>query len=300
MIAGVVLSLTAACLWAFSPLCFAGVGRRIGSYPLTVLRSAAASVILLAVLGVHLAVVPAARVLPGGPQFFWVAVSALCGMVLGDLLLFHSYVKIGPRRATQVLMLAPVFTVLAAWAGAGETLPPRVLAGIAVVLGATAFSVCIENEPGGREPGRVSVTGFLVCLTGALFIGLGAAAMRQAYRSGPLDPLLATTLRVLVSAVVLGILPVLRGAAGTFIRKLRDREVLVRFIPGVLAGPVLAMLCYVTAFRQLEAGVVSTLSAASPLFILPMVWVRYRSRIGGRALLATALGFAGVALICWR
>jgi drug/metabolite transporter (DMT)-like permease len=197
-----------------------------------------------------------------------------------------------------VLMLAPVFAVLGAWLFLGEHLPGMTLAGIGVVMAGTACAVFIRNDANQREPGEVTARGLLLALVGSAFVGLGAVAARQAYEGPAMDAFVATVLRVVWAAVLLGIFLVMRREFVSSMLKLHDRQVMARFIPGVLAGPSIGMICYVTALKHTEAGVVSTLSAASPLFMLPMVWYRYKSRIGWRVAMATVAGLAGVAMIC--
>jgi len=102
------------------------------------------------------------------------------------------------------------------------------------------------------------------------------------------------------SAVMLLTVALLRGELRATCRHVRDRWVLNRLIPGLLAGPVIGMVCYVAALKYMESGLASTVSSMSPLFILPLVSFRYRSRIGWRAVIAAAAALAGVALICLR
>jgi drug/metabolite transporter (DMT)-like permease len=115
-----------------------------------------------------------------------------------------------------------------------------------------------------------------------------------------LDAIVATTLRVGLSTLMIWAFAFAVGQGISPLRHLAGRWVLSRLLPGILAGPVLGMICYVTALKSLEAGVVSTLSAMSPLFILPMVYLRYRSHIGWHIAGATAAAICGVALICLR
>jgi drug/metabolite transporter (DMT)-like permease len=57
------------------------------------------------------------------------------------------------------------------------------------------------------------------------------------------------------------------------------------------------MIRYVSALKFAQAGVVSTLSSISPLILLPIVYLRYKSRIGWDVVAACVLAIAGVALI---
>ena len=146
----------------------------------------------------------------------------------------------------------------------------------------------------------MTTKGIIFATASAAMTGLGAVTGRRAFTMGELDPIIAGTMRVGIAAVVLGFVPLLRGQLRGVLRNLGDRWILTRFVPGVLAGPVLGILCYVAAMKQITPGLLSTLSQTSPLFMMPMIWYRYKARIGWQAALATLAAIAGVGIICWR
>ncbi len=289
-------------LWAIGPLCFASIGRWIGAAGILVLGRIVASVLLVIVSAAYLLIMPEARQVPDSQQVLWIAVSSVLGMVLGDILLYEALVSLGPRRATQIQMIAPVFSASAAWLWMGETMGPLQLAGAAIVMGGIAVAVMARARTGekGREPGFVTNKGLACAIGSAVLTGLGAVTLRQAFRLGPLDSIITGTVRVGIGAVLLSFMPLVRGQLPALLRYLRDPWILQRFVPGVLAGPVLGILCYVAAVKRVNPGLVSTLAQTSPLFMMPMIWYRYNAGIGWRTALATLAAIGGVALICWR
>lgn len=299
---GVTLSLSTALLWALSPLCFASAGRKIGSFSVQLLRSLGGTVLLLLITAVYLIFVPEARALPDGKTTLWIAISGFFGLAVGDGLLYEAFVTLGPRRTVQIMMIAPVASVVAGWMLMHESLDMRTLTGIAVTLLATFYAVLAQQKASGeasREPGHVTFKGITYAVAGSLCIGLGAVSARQAFAtSTTLDPMVATTLRVGLSSLMIWAFAFAIGQGVAPLRHYSNGWVLSRMIPGILAGPVGGMICYVAALKSLEAGVVSTLAAISPLFILPMVWYRYRSHIGWHIAGATTAAIGGVALIC--
>lgn len=311
---GVSLAVLTAIGWAVSPMCFASAGRRIGSHAVVVLRLLMATVMLAVVLGAYALARGGAVAMPVGSQAMWLVLSGLAGTVVGDVMFFEALVRLGPRRASQAGVIAPVTSVLTAWLALGESLGAVALAGIALVLSASFYAIIAgagsersgdspHRPPVGRggEPGRVSVAGILLGVGGAVGAGVGAVLARQAFRTGPpLDPLVATVVRVWASAVMLAAPAMIGGRLTPMLRQMRDRHIFTRMLAGTLAGPFAGMLCYVAAFRYIEAGLVSTLAAMSPVFILPMVAVRYRARIGWDVAAATVLAAGGVGLICMR
>jgi drug/metabolite transporter (DMT)-like permease len=300
---GITLALFTAVMWALSPMCFASAGRRIGSFPVVLLRTLLAAGLLLLVLPVYVLVSGAHVVAPTPTQFFWLAMSGLSGMVVGDALLYESLVLIGPRRTTQIQTVSPLGALIPGRLLLGETLGPWTMLGVALVLVATSYAVLSRTraEDAGREPGRVSSLGVTIAIIGALCVGLGAVAIRYAYQNGPpMDGVVATTVRVGCSAIMLWIVPLVRGQVGEYLRHLRDPFIRSRVLPGTLVGPVLGMLTYLFALRCMQAGLVSTLAAMSPLVILPIIAVRYRVRLRLDVVIAAALAVVGVGLISHR
>lgn len=303
-ISGVIFALCAAALWSVAPLAFAAAGRRIGPFRVNLLRIAIATTILMILLGVAYLVPGWHPVLPRSQQVVWLVMSGVTGMAIGDALYYDALVRLGPRRALQILTLAPVGSALLAWAWLGETLRPNELAGIVVVMWAVAYAIYIERKAAGgvqREPGCVSTTGVVNAFLAALCMGAGAVLTRQAFTSqADLSALAATTLRVGAAAAVLWIFPIATGTVGRVVHPLADRHIRSRIAIGTVTGPLLGMICYVAALKYAKAGTVSTLASMSPIMIIPLVAWRYKTRVRKRAIFAALVALAGVALISWK
>lgn len=299
---GVLLSLFTAACWAVSPLFWASAGRRIGSFPVVLLRSLVATVLLLLLLPVYALVTGGWPAMPSLNQILWLSLSGLIGMAIGDALVYRALVLLGVRRTTQISTFTPVASVLLGWVWLDERLSALTLGGIALVLGGTSYAVLARQAASGpsREPGRLSATGLFCAVTGAVCVGIGASTGRQAFLIGELDAVVATVIRVGSAAVLLWLVPLGRKHARRTVGYLRDRFILSRIVPGTLAGPFIGMLCYLVSLKYLEAGLVSTLSSMSPLFVLPLVAVLYRVRIGLDVIVASIVAVGGVALICLR
>ena len=304
---GVGLAVLTAVLWAISPLFIASVGRRIGSFNTNLLRATlAALTMLLVVLPVLALVRGQGFELPPARVLMWIVGSGVMGMVIGDACFYEALVRLGPRRAVKVNTLAPVVTLLIGWVALDETLTGRALLGAGMIIGAVTYAAFAQTAPPGtesREPGKVSAFGLLLGVGSATFIALGAVLMRQAYKSPGgerLDTLLATTIRVGTAAAVLWTIPIARGRVGAVLAHLKDADVRKRLAVGTLLGAFLGMMCFISAFKYAPAGLVSTITATSPLVILPLVAWRYHVRIGWGLVVAGAVAVAGVGLIVWR
>lgn len=350
---GVLLSLAAAALWAVSPLLMAAAGRRVGSFPVVLLRSLVATAVLGVAVMALMLIHGDGLALPDRAQTGWLVLSGVIGMGIGDVMFYESLVTLGPRRTTQVQVLAPAVTVVLAWMFLGEKLSFQSLAGIVIIMAGTSYAVLkrprperaaivtddVEPEPPvhasdvarapdegsapqesraarvageppaaqklarartppATEPGRVTLLGLLFAAGGAACAGIGAVTGRQAFRGAtPPDAVAATFVRVAGAGVALWLVPVAAGKGMALLRHLRKRDLFVLVLVGTLVGATTGMLCYVTALKHAEAGLVSTLSSMSPLFILPIIAVKYRARIGWDVVLAGVAAMGGVGLL---
>ena len=323
--AGIALSLGAAVFWGISPVFMASVGRRIGSYHTNLLRLLIATLTLVViVLPVYL-LLHGPVGLPTRTQFLWIVGSAMGGMVIGDMFFYETLVIAGARRAIKINTLAPVFAIFLAWFVNNERLSIRLLGGAALVIAAIVYATfrqttvaageeaagddsagedtggtTCETAAGRGEPSHLSIAGFCCGLVAAFCTGLGSVLQRKAFQSNleaPLDPILATVIRVGLAAGVMWVWPVLRGQSATVVRHLRDRPLRHRLLGGIAGGPLGGMLCYICALSFSDAGLVSTLAAASPLVTIPIVAAKYRIRIGWDVVLATAMAVVGVAIV---
>ena len=178
------------------------------------------------------------------------------------------------------------------------------MAGVAVVIGSVAYIASAEGrakEGDGREPGRMSLGGFVLAAIGAAGVGAGAVLARRAM-VGPagMDPIVGAVIRIVAACPQLWALALIQGhKLNGMTASLRDRPVFWRLCGGTISGPVLGMFTYVAALGRMDAGLVSTLTHTSPLFVLPMVVWRYRARISPAVYAATAAAVGGVALMSW-
>ena len=283
---------TALC-WAVTGLYFAEAARRIGALRVNLLRLPTALVFLSAALIVTQASFSALD----GRRAAYLAASAVVGLVVGDLALFTAMTRIGPRLASLLMSLAPLF---AAWAGfliLHERPGPRAALGMAVTLAGVAWVVAERPEtgPSPRDHGRSLALAVLAAACQG--IGLVLAKLGMA---GEVPPLTATWVRMIVATATIWAL-----AAAT--RRLRGIAILSAarratgpVIGGAFFGPFVGVWLSLVAARLTDVGVAATLMATAPVLVIPMVAVTDRYRPTWRAIIGTLIAVAGVALLFAR
>jgi drug/metabolite transporter (DMT)-like permease len=295
-ILGLGLSSGTLVMWSLSPFFFAAAGRRIGPYAVNLLRLAFATVFL--------SLLCVTRVLTGhgfhagtGP-WIWLALSGGVGLALGDFFLYRSLVQEGPELTSQVMTLSPALTAALAWSALREKLSPAQLGGMALVLGGVYLATWTRRHgPAiGKAPkhGSYLVSGIWAGVWSAVCQAVGTVLARQAFLAEPgLDAFAATAIRVGAGAAILWA----AGAAIGFpagLSRWREPAVLKRVAAGTIAGPILGMLCYVSALKFTAAGIVTTITFMSPLLVIPLGAWRYGTPVTLRAAAGTILSLAGV------
>lgn len=228
--------------------------------------------------------------------------SGFIGIFLGDTLLFAALNRIGPRRSGIVFALnAPIAAVLG-FVVLGETLTLKATAGILL----TATGVILAILFGKRRSNRHAWEAVKGPLWIGVALGLGAATgqavgsiIAKPIMVAGIDPFLASMLRVGIAAFGLTVLTALPIPAV----KAQGPLTLKVFAMTALSGAVamaIGMTLLLFALSGGEVGIVSTLSATSPVIILPMLWAITGERPAAGAWIGAALVVVGMALIFMR
>jgi drug/metabolite transporter (DMT)-like permease len=296
--------------WSVSPFFFTGVGKRVGAFATNLLRLAIAWLILLLLVGAK-AWLGAPAGMPGLSAWSWLIASGVTGLAIGDAFLYRAFVSIGPERTSQIQTLAPAATAALAWVGLKEFLSAAQLGGMALILAgvflATSGAVRAGRNPAGAagpadaelaKPAGYLKAGLWAAIWSALFQGIGTVMARKAFLGqAGLDPLLATTIRI--GAGSLAVLGYARsqGPLSPMLAILRNGAILRPLLTGTLFGPLIGMVCYISALKLAPAGIVTTITFMAPLIIIPIGARLYRTRIAPATLWGTALSLAGVGLL---
>lgn len=139
---------------------------------------------------------------------------------------------------------------------------------------------------------------------GVLF-GLGAALgqatgalIARPYMAGGLDPYVGSLIRVGASGVAMGMVAALPMAPAR--PREVSRRVLVLTGATALIGLLLGMTLFLFALQGSQTGIIATLSATSPVIILPLLWLRTGQRPSALSWAGGLLAVIGLALIFTR
>jgi len=196
---GEIAALLTAVFWMVTSMSFESAGKKIGSLQVNLIRLVFAFFIYGVVNYFR-----RGMILPmdaSAEQWAWLALSGIVGFVIGDLLLFQSYVVIGARIAMLIMALAPPITAFVSWIILGEVLSLMNWVGMAVTL--TGISIVIlkreKNEDITRKSHKIttnySIKGILLAFGGAVGQGVGLVLSKKGM--GNYDAFAASHIRVI-------------------------------------------------------------------------------------------------------
>lgn len=300
---GELAALATAALWSLTSIMFSEAGKRIGSYKVNKIRLVIAvglyAIVLVATTG---------RILPPGlntVQVFWLALSAIIGLVLGDMFLFKSFVIIGPRLTTLIFASSPIMTTIIAWFFLGEELGFWEILGIVTTLSGITWVVAERRARQNRtalidHPDSGSfLKGVAWAFGGALGQALGLVLAKEGMfnAGGVVEPIDAAFVRMVSAVVVIWLFALVRGEIPGTIRSLRVPKAFLFCLGGSFVGPFLGVWMSLVAVSYIATGIAATLNAMVPVFVIPLVIVVYKEKVSLRAFFGALVAVAGVALI---
>jgi drug/metabolite transporter (DMT)-like permease len=292
-----IAALGAAACWALTGLISAGPAGHLGALAFNRIRQ----VFVTGLLALLLLATGAWRELDAanvGP----LVLSGIVGIFAGDTLLFAALNRVGPRRAGILFALNAPIAALLGWLLLGETLPTIAVVGVLLTVGGVVLAILFGKRRAQLHQWEA--------IKGPLWIGVGlglGAALGQALGSiiarpimaTGLDPFAASLVRVGIAAFCLSVLIQLPIPAVKPKGPLTLRVAALTALTGILALGI-GMTLLLFALSGGKVGIVSTLSATSPVMILPMLWLRTGERPAAGAWAGAVLVVAGMALIFSR
>lgn len=230
------------------------------------------------------------------------AASGLLGIFLGDTLLFATLNRVGPRRSGVLFALNAPISAILGFVVLGEVLSASAVIGIALTVCGVVLAILFGKRrdqlhawEAVKGPLWIGVALGLGAATGQ---AVGSIIARPVMASG-IDPFLASMVRVGVAAFCLSVLIALPIPAVKPKGPLTLKVAALTALTGVVALGI-GMTLLLFALSGGDVGIVSTLSATTPVIILPMLWLKTGERPAGGAWAGAALVVIGMAFIFLR
>lgn len=236
--------------------------------------------------------------------WFWLGLSGIVGLTIGDLFGFTSLRILGARRQSVIGTLAPAAAAAAGLLLLNEQISIIDIAGITVTLvGVIVATYSREEQRDVAKEGYGTFTlGVLLAIGGAVCQGVGLVLAKYGMMSENNQPLIqpfhATFLRMIIGFAATYVLDILRREPHRPLREaFTETSSRNAMLLGALSGPVIGVTLSLLAAQHLPAAIAQTVFSLVPFVVMFIARVVYNEPLRPRALLGALISVIGVLIL---
>lgn len=293
---GEIAALGTSLCFSIGPTFFTFAGREVGSVVVNRSRLILALVyISLTHYLIYGTFIPLAA---GGERWFWLGISGVIGLTLGDAGLFQAMVMLGPRLTMLVFASSPVIGAALGLIFLHEVLSlPQVL-GILLTLAGIAWVVLgQENEVQKSMSKRDYSLGIMFAFLGAMGQAGGLFAAKIGL-SGDFPALSGQIIRTMAGMIAIWIWTfAVRQGRNTFDTLKQHPRAVKNILIATLIGPALGVWFSLVSVQNTDLGIASTLQSLQPIFLIPIGYFFFNEKVTWQSVVGTLLALGGVAIL---
>jgi len=292
---GEISALGAALLWSFSSIVFTTLSIRIGTLQLNIWRLIFAATFL----GITFYFFSIPFDLTYN-QYFYLSLSGIVGLVIGDTFLFASFKEIGPRYSMLIMSSNPAIAAIVAYFVFSETISIWGILGMLVTLSGIYLVISKKNNDKNLRF-NLNTKGIVYGFIGAAGQGIGLILAKMAFLEGDLHGLAATQVRIVSSIIILSFLMAITGRFKNPIKLFGKNPQTIGLIAlGSIIGPYLGITLSYLAIIYTEVGIAATLMSVVPILMLPLSVLIYKEKLTLTSVGGAVIAVAGVAILLLR
>lgn len=290
---GEVAALFTAVCWAVTSTAFEHSGKKIGSMNLNLIRL----VIGLSFLSLY-RLITKGEAIPlnmASNTWFWLSLSGVVGIVLGDLLLFEAFVVIGARISMLIYASVPPLSGFLAFVFLGESMNLFQIIGMTITIVGISIVILVKNTTSEKLTFAHPIKGIVLAFGGA--IGQSAGYILGKFGMAASDPFEATQIRLIAGLVGFIIIFTLRNYWKTLIPAFKQGKAMISVTIGSFFGPFVGISLSLYAVQRINPGVASTLMSITPILLIPVAVFIKREKVSLREVLGSLLAMCGIAIM---
>jgi drug/metabolite transporter (DMT)-like permease len=286
---GCLAALGSALAWAVGSILF----RRIGDEASPLGMNLGKGLLGLVLLGLALLVVGTTPMSPAA--IFWLALSGVVGIALGDTFFFMALMRLDPRLTLLLATVGQVATVFMAMVFLGERPGALTWLGIPLVLGGVTWVMAEQMPHEDKASKAFRLKGIGLGLLASLCISSGFILAKLGLEE--VSALQGTFWRFAFGMAGLATFGWIRGELVTWLRPFASGDLLRRIIVAVLVITFGGFWLTMVGYKYTHASVATILMSTEPLFILPLARLFMDERITPRAITGALVAVSGVICI---
>lgn len=290
---GEMAALATALCWAVTATSFEHSAKKIGSMNLNLLRL----FIGLAFLSIF-TLITRGYLFPTDAtqsEWFWLLLSGLVGIVIGDLLLFEAFVLIGSRISMLIYASVPPLSGIMAFMFLGEKMTMFQVIGMFITLVGIASVILVTEKDSKKVSFSHPVLGILFAFGGAF--GQAAGYIIGKFGMANYDPFSSTQIRLIAGIIGFMVIFTLKGHWPKFMTAFKRRDALATLTLGSFFGPFLGISLSLYAVQKINPGVASTLISITPILLIPYAFFIKKEKVSFKEVLGTVITLLGVGVM---
>lgn len=289
-----IAALSAATCWAVGSIVSVMPVERLGTIGFNRVRM----LIVFAMLGSYVTIFGGWETIQQD-QIAEIMLSGFIGILLGDTALFATMNRLGPRRTAILFSTNAPMSTLLGWIFLDEALPPMALLGTILVIAGVILAIVYGKRRDQLHKWEAIkgplIIGVGIGLIAALGQSVGSLIAKPVMASGA-DPFAVSAMRVGITAIGLVILCSAPVQAFKLKTKL-DGQIIAHIVISGFLGMFVGMTLILYALSKGDVGIVATLSATTPVIMLPLMWFRTKERPAIGAWIGAMIVVIGTGLI---
>ena len=289
---GELAALAVAVFWTITAMSFEYASKRVGSLAVNMIRLVIAFFLLAGLTFLTRGMLLPLDATPF--EWFWLAISGLIGLVLGDYFLFKSYTLISSRISMLLMTLVPPITALIGWLVLGEKMTLLHIFGMFLTVSGISLAIFTRPEEGGKLRLSYPMKGIIFAFIGA--IGQAVGLVLSKYGMGSYDAFAASHIRIIAGAAGYAIIILALGKSGLVKTALKDAKGMRIIGLGSFFGPFLGVSFSLLSVQLTSTGIAATIMALVPILIIPPSVILFREKVNFKEVIGAVLAVSGVAL----
>jgi len=230
-------------------------------------------------------------------QYFYLALSGVLGLSIGDTFLMKAFQKIGARVSMLIMALAPAMAALMAFLFLEEILSVWATVGILITLIGVAI-VVLQTEDHNGVKKKICFTGILFAVLGAIGQAVGLIFAKKAFMESDINGFVASFIRLAASVLPLYLISLtMTNYASPFKAFRNDRKTLKLVAWGSFLSSYIGITLSLIAIAYAYVGIASTIMATAPIIMLPMVKYYYKENLSWKSIIGAFIAVAGVSIL---
>ena len=279
-------------MWAIAAILFSQLGRDINARTLNLGKGVIATICLL-ILFLPSDLPESSRTYFISNEFWYLALSGLLGITIGDTLYFLTLQRLGARLTLLIGTLIPVVTAISAIVLFDEQI--SVLAGTGLMMTISGVGYVLWNKVGQSESSKLWISGVLI---GSFYIlAESGGILLTKLGLGAYDSIEATLIRQIWGVAGLTFWGLAAGSLLVDFKPVRrNRRLLTLFVAASFIGAFLGTWLSIFALEMTYASVAVSLNSTSPLFVIPIAYWFLNEKISKNSVIGAIAAVLGVFL----